>query len=372
MIRVLQILTDSNIGGAGRLLVNYLHNFDTSAFEMLVVLPKGAELIPLVEAEGYPVRQIENGRDRSFDMGAVGELKTIIREWKPDIVHCHSSFSGKLAAWLCRVPGRFYTRHCAFPQPKKLTTFPGKQINGFVNNTLSTHIVAVAQAAMDDLTATGVDPKKITVIINGVEPMRTIPEEEKTALRASLGIGETDFVCGISARLEDYKGHTYLLQAAAKLKAGHPRLRYLIIGGGSMEETLKAEADQLGITDIVRFTGFVYDVAPFYNIMHLSVNCSIGTETSCLALSEGYSLGIPAAASDFGGNPYMVTDHWNGFLVPQRNPDALAEKIAMIADDPVLYEKLRKGAAESYEKKFTAAAMTRQMEALYHQAVKKA
>ena len=45
MIRVLQILTDSNIGGAGRLLTNYLHNFDKSVFDMLVVLPEGAELI---------------------------------------------------------------------------------------------------------------------------------------------------------------------------------------------------------------------------------------------------------------------------------------------------------------------------------------
>ena len=369
MIRVLQILTDSNIGGAGRLLVNYLHNFDKNAFEMLVVLPKGAELIPMVEAEGYAVREIENGRDKSFDMAAVGELKAIIREWKPDIVHCHSSFSGKLAAWLCGVTGRFYTRHCAFPQPKKLTTFPGKQINGLVNNTLSTHIVAVAQAAMDDLTVTGVDPKKITVIINGVEPMRETAEEEQAALRQSLGIAADDFVCGISARLEDYKGHTYLLQAAARLKESHPRLKYLIIGGGSEEAALKAEAEALGITDIVRFTGFVYDVAPYYNIMNLSINCSIGTETSCLALSEGYSLGIPAVASDFGGNPYMVTDDWNGYLVPQRDPAALAEKISMIADDADLYRKLCIGAKESYGKKFTASAMTRQMEALYRKAV---
>ncbi|MBQ8400417.1 MAG: glycosyltransferase [Clostridia bacterium] len=367
MIRVLQILTDSNIGGAGRLLVNYLHNFDRSLFDMQVVLPEGAELIPLVEAEGYPVQTIENGRDRSFDMAAVGELKAIIRAYRPDIVHCHSSFSGKLAAWLCRVPGRFYTRHCAFPQPKKLTTFPGKQINGLVNNTLSTHIVAVAQAARDDLTVTGVDPKKITVIINGVEPMRQASAEEKLALRQSLGFMENHFVCGISARLEEYKGHTYLLQAAEKLRASHPRLRYLVIGGGSMEEALKAEADARGLSDIVRFTGFVYDVAPYYGLMDLSINCSIGTETSCLALSEGYSLGIPAVASDFGGNPYMVTDGWNGYLVPQRDPAALAEKIAVIADDPVLYGKLCTGARESYEKKFTAAAMTRQMEALYRE-----
>ncbi len=370
MIRVLQILTDSNIGGAGRLLINYLHNFDHTRFDMLIVLPKNAELIPLVEAEGYPVRQIENGRDKSFDMAAVSELKAIIQEWKPDIVHCHSSFSGKLAAWLCRVPGRFYTRHCAFPQPKKLTTFPGKQINGWVNNTLSTHIVAVAQAAMDDLTVTGVDAGKITVIINGVEPMRQASAEEKAQLRQSLDLPEDAFVCGISARLEDYKGHTYLLQAAALLKERCPTLRWLIIGGGSQEEALKAEAAALGVSDLVRFTGFVYDVAPYYGLMDLSINCSIGTETSCLALSEGYSLGIPAVASDFGGNPYMVTNDENGYLVPQKNPAALADAVEKIAKDPTLHQRLKAGALDSYRKKFTAAAMTRQLEALYLQVAK--
>ena len=369
MIKVMHILTDSNIGGAGRLLINYLHNFDRSQFEIAVVLPKDAALKPLVEAEGYPVLEMENGRDKSFDVAAVGELKRMMRRWKPDIVHTHSSFSGKLAAWLCGVPKRFYTRHCAFEPPKKLTTFPGRQINGWVNNTLATHIVAVAQAAKDNLTDTGVNGDKVTVIINGVEPMRETAEEEQAALRQSLGIEADDFVCGISARLEDYKGHTYLLQAAARLKESHPQLKYLIIGGGSEEAALKAEAEALGIMDIVRFTGFVYDVAPYYNIMNLSINCSIGTETSCLALSEGYSLGIPAVASDFGGNPYMVTDDWNGYLVPQRNPAALAEKISMIADDADLYRKLCIGAEESYGKKFTASAMTRQMEALYRKAV---
>ncbi len=371
MIRVLQILTDSNIGGAGRLLINYLHNFDRSVFDMLVVLPRGAKLIPMVEAEGYAVRTIENGVDRSFDMAAVSELKTIIQTWKPDIVHCHSSFSGKLAAWLCHVPGRFYTRHCAFPQPKKLTTFPGKQINGLVNNTLSTHIVAVAQAAMDNLTETGVNPRKITVIINGVEPMGQVSAEEKENLRQQLALPGDAFVCGISARLETYKGHTYLLQAASLLKERCPQIRWLLMGAGTIEEDLQAEAKRLAIQDIVRFTGFVYDMAPYYGLMDLSINCSIGTETSCLALSEGYSLGIPAVASDFGGNPYMVTEDVNGYLVPQRDPKALAAMVEKIAMDPVLHRRLSEGALALYREKFTAAAMTRQLEKLYLEAVEK-
>lgn len=365
MIKILHVITDTNIGGAGRLLINYLHCFDRSKFDIKVVLPAGAELKPLVEAEGYAVIETENGRDKSLDRKAVGELMRIIRAEKPDIVHTHSSFSGKLAAYLCGVKRRFYTRHCAFEMPKRLTTFPGKQINGFINNTLATDIVAVAQAAADNLTETGVDPRKITVIINGVEPMRRTSEEERAGLKKTLGIAPGTFVCGISARLESYKGHMYLLDTVKQVTDVHPRTVFLIVGGGSEEAALKNRARELGITDAVRFTGFVPDVAPYYNIMDLNLNCSVGTETSSLALSEGMSLGIPAVVSDFGGNPYMITDGVNGYVVPEKNPAAMTEAILRIMDDPALLDSLREGAYREYQSKFTAAAMTGQLEKLY-------
>ncbi len=365
MIKVLNILTDTNIGGAGRLLVNYLHNFDRSRFDVKVVLPINSQLKPFVEAENWEVLETKHGADKSLDKAAIREIMDIIKQYKPDIVHTHSSFSGKLAAYLCKVPSRFYTRHCAFPQPKRLTTFPGKQINGFINNTLSTDIVAVAQAAADNLTETGIDPKKITVIINGVEPMRKASEVEQSALKSSLKISENDFVCGISARLESYKGHKYLLESAKIVTEKHNNVKFLIIGGGSEEQNLKSQSRQLSIEDRVIFTGFVPDVAPFYNIMNLNLNCSIGTETSCLALSEGMSLGVPAVATTYGGNPYMVTDGINGFLVPERDPQSMADRICQIYESPELQKQLSAGALRMYNQKFTASAMTRQLEHLY-------
>lgn len=369
MIRVLNILTDSNIGGAGRLLVNYLRNFDRSEFETAVVLPENADLKPCIEEAGYPVIEIKNGRDKSMDFKAMCEVQRIIREWKPDIVHTHSAFYGKLAAYLCGVKSRFYTRHSAFPPSKKLTTFPGKQINGFVNNTLATDIVAVAQAAADNMTATGVDAKKITVIINGVDEMRRTSDAERAALKQSLGIADGTFVCGISARLEPYKGHSYLLDTMKTVLESHPDTVLLVIGGGSCGAELKEQAASLGISDHVRFTGFVDDVAPYYNIMDLNLNCSWGTETSCLALSEGMSLHVPAVATTYGGNPYMITEGVNGLLVPEKDSPAMAAAIRKIIDDPTLRQKLSAGAREMYEKKFTASAMTRQLEELYKKSV---
>ena len=195
--------------------------------------------------------------------------------------------------------------------------------------------------------------------------MRTASAEEVQVLRASLGIAETDLVCGISARLEPYKGHRYLHETAAIVLRDHPNVRFLLIGDGSCRAELEAQAVSLGIADHVIFTGFVDDVAPYYALMDVNLNCSIGTETSSLALSEGMSLGVPCIATTFGGNPYMVTDGKNGFLVPERDPAAIAEKICALIDDPALRQKLSSGALAAYAEKFTASAMTRQLEDMY-------
>lgn len=374
MIKVLNIVTDTNIGGAGRLLIQYLKCFDRSKFDIVIAVPSGSELIPLINEVGYRTVETEFSHDKSWEKGAVGEYKRIIREEKPDIVHTHSSLAGKVAAYLCGVRCRIYTRHCAFEMPRRLTSFPGKQINGLVNNTLSTAIVAVAQAAADNLTETGVSEKKITVIINGVEPMREISTEERSVFRKSLGIGEDEFVCLISARLEDYKGHSYLIDTAREVRDslnGERKVRFIFMGDGSIRSELEKSASEKGVDDIIMFTGFVSDVAPYCNIMDLNLNCSWGTETSSLALSEGMSLRKPAVATDFGGNPYMVTDGVNGLVVPKKNSSAMAQAILKIVRDRELYEKLSEGAYSEYTKKFTSKAMTKKLEELYENEVSK-
>ena len=75
-----------------------------------------------------------------------------------------------------------------FPQSKKLTTFPGKQINGIINNHYSDSIIAVAEAAKDNLTDTGVDSNRIEVILNGVDGLSPIGDDEKAEVRARFDI----------------------------------------------------------------------------------------------------------------------------------------------------------------------------------------
>jgi len=365
MIRVLHFISDSNIGGAGRLLVHCLRHFDRTRFDVAVVLPRGSALLPLIEETGTRVIETDAGRDASHEKGAVAAFRNIIRQEKPDIVHTHSAFDAKLAAYLCGVKSRIYTRHSVFEPSRRLTTFPGKQVSGLVNNTLATRIIAVAEAARDNLTATGVREDKITVILNGVEPLNRTSPEERAALRKSLGLAETDFVCGISARFEPYKGHSYLLETARMVAERRDNVKFLCLGTGSVWEETAEKVKELGLTDRVLLPGFCSDVVPYYSIMDLSLNCSWGTEATSLALIEAMSLGMPTVATRFGGNPGVVKDGVNGILTPIRDSEAMADAIVKIASDAALYRTLSEGASRIFAETFTAAAMTKQIEEIY-------
>ena len=144
MIKVLNILTDTNVGGAGRIFLQYLKCIDRTRFDIYTAVPSGSMLIPLIKELGFDVIETEFGHDKTYEKGAVGEYKRIIKDVKPDIVHTHSSFAGKIAAYRSKIKSRIYTRHSAFEMTGKLTKFPFKQVNGFIDNRLSTEIIAVS------------------------------------------------------------------------------------------------------------------------------------------------------------------------------------------------------------------------------------
>ena len=365
MIKVLHILTDTNIGGAGTLLVNYLKNFDREKFLIKVILPMGSLMKPRVEALGYEVIETKNLADKSMDVKGIFELMKIFKAEKPDIVHTHSSMSGKIAAYLTGVKSRIYTRHCAYDPPGYLTAFPGKQLNGFVNNTLSTQIVAVAEAAKENLTDTGVDERKITVIINGVEPLKKYTDEEIAQIKAEFKVPEGYKCAAIVARLNHVKGHKYFVEAAKHLKDMGVKAKLLIAGTGDMEEPIKSQITDLGLEDDVIMLGFLTNVEPLMNVIDVQVNCSFGTEATSLSLLEGMSLGKPAVVTDFGGNPGVIKNSKNGYLVPTHNSFAVAEKLKTLFEDKELYDNMSKTSKEIFDATFTAEKYAENIDNIY-------
>ncbi|PWM55318.1 MAG: glycosyltransferase family 1 protein [Oscillospiraceae bacterium] len=368
MIKVIHVISDTNIGGAGTVLLTTLYNIDRSRFDVKVVLPEGSALIPRIDALGFETVPTKGGADKSLDFAAIHEYMRIFKREKPDIVHTHAAMAARIAAWLCGVKVRIHTRHSTFAPKPALTRFPLRQLCGFVNNTLSTEMIAVSESAKANLVDTGANPKKIEVIINGAEPLRKVSPEEVQALRQKLGITDDDVVVGMSARLEEVKGHIYLIEAARILRErGMKNLRVLIIGTGATEGMLKAKVREYALEDCVIFAGFVSDVAPYIEVMDAIINCSFGTEATSMALIEAMSLAKPAIATDYGGNAYIVENGKNGYIIPQKSASNLADAITKLFADPARLAEMSKVAYSKYICRLTGKIMTGKVEKLYEE-----
>lgn len=362
MFKIIEVSSDTNIGGAGKCLLILLKELDRTKFDVSLILPKNSLLAPLVRELGVRIIEVDGIADKSLDFSAVKKLKKIFREEKPDLVHTHASMSARIAAKMAGAKV-VYTRHSVFPPAKRISRGIGKKINGFVNNYFSNRIIAVAEAAKENLTATGVSGKKIDVVLNGVYPLA--PAENKAEIRKRFGVSEDERVVSIIARLEDIKGHDYFIEAADLLLQKGYKAKFIIAGTGSYEEHLKQKVKALGQEKNIIFTGFITDVDKLMNITDIQANASFGTEATSLSLLEGMSLGIPAIVSDFGGNPGVIKPGVNGFIVPKQNSRMLAEGIGRLLKDPELYKKLSEGSKKVFAEVFTAQAMTRNTEDVY-------
>lgn len=371
MIKVLNIISDTNIGGAGRCVVTYSKNYDKEKIELKVVLPKDSLLKPEILKLNVPVIEIDGMKDKSFDIKAILKLKKVIQDEKPDIVHTHSSLSAKIAAKFCKNVKVVYTRHCVFPVSKKYNYNIVRKINRFVNEGLSNDIIAVAEAAKENLVKEGISANKVKVVLNGVNAVERVPDEVKQSVRQKYNIKPDDKVIGIMARIEEVKGHEYFVEAAEiiKNKLGN-NYKFLIIGTGSIENKIKEMVRQKGLEDTVIFTGFITNIAEILNILDLQVNCSYGTEATSLSLLEGMSLGIPAVVTRFGGNPGVIFDNENGLLTNIKDSKDMADKIISIINDNDKYEYLSKRSIEIFNEKFTSKVYAKNIEKVYEGMVK--
>lgn len=365
MIQVLNIISDSNIGGAGHVLLNYLHHCDRAAFDTAVALPRGSLLKPRLEELGARVYEVDGLAERSYHRDDVKTLTRLIQSVDPDLVHTHGALSGRIAGKRCGKPV-VYTRHSVFPVPAKLRYPPGRWLNRWLNKHYADRIIAVNPAASENLTDAGVPADRITVVMNGVSPVERVSSQRRAALREQWGAAEGDFVLGILARIEPYKGHLYILEAMEQLLAQGRRVKLLIAGTGSYEEELQREAAARKLDGgPVQFLGFQSDISGFLSALDVQLNASYGTEATSLSILEGLSMGLPAVVSSYGGNPWLISEGEDGLVFPNRDSAALARCIARLMDNREELAQMGTRAKEIFAQRFTGEIFAQNVEAVY-------
>jgi glycosyltransferase involved in cell wall biosynthesis len=321
-----------------------LSAFAEAGYEVIGMSAPGRYVDALAERgiRHIPLAHATRAMAPHHDLAALAELRSRFRELRPDIVHTHNpkpGVYGRLAARAAHVPVIVNTVHGLYatpedPRAKRAVVYGLERLAASVSH------AELVQNPEDIpvLRRIGVSPAKLTLLGNGVDLTRFRPDRidpvRRAELRAEMGAGPGDIVCGVVGRLVWEKGYREIFGAARALR-GHPRLRFVIVGG--MDE---AKSDQLGPDDIaaverdarISFLGLRDDVDDLYAAfdMYLLASYREGFPRSAM---EAAASGLPVLATDIRGCRQVVDDRRTGRLVPARDVPALTTAIVELADD---------------------------------------
>lgn len=352
-LKILHIDPEEGWGGGECQVLGLVTSLSARGHENhLLCHPQGA-LLRAAQAQKIATLPIVVRND--VDLRPVFSLRRLIRAQGYDIVHFHTKRAHALSFWLGRArPELRYVVTRRMDYPVKRNWYAGWLYNRKVDG-----VVAISRKIAEVLVEGGVRREKIRVIHSGIDPA---PFQRGVEARAGSG----EKVIGTVAVLEERKGHRFLLEAAALLKARGQRVRCRIAGEGSQREALEKMVRDLGLQEEVVFLGFVSDIPRFLSSVDIFVLPSV-YEGLGIAILEAMAAGKPVVASRAGGIPELVTDQVTGLLVPPKDPLALAQAIARLLSQNGLVRLMGdKGRAEVFDH-FTMEQMAKKNEDYYYE-----
>lgn len=280
-----------------------------------------------------------------------------------DVVHAHNGVWAKsaLAARAAGVPAVVHTAHgFAFGEPwfeDALRWWAG----------LRTDMVAAVSAPLREhlVHKVRIPASRVVTIINGIDTTRFAPGGRSGILREALGIGPEAPLVGCVARLDPVKNLGLLIDAMALLVHDLPEARLVLVGDGPLRESLREQAEALGLGDRVLFAGTFADTAPVYRGIDVFALPSVSEGTS-ISVLEAMASGTPVVATAVGGTPQLL-DGGCGTLVPSGDARALADGIRSLLTDPVGRARSARAARQRVLAEFSQAEMVRAYERLYRQ-----
>jgi glycosyltransferase involved in cell wall biosynthesis len=370
------------LGGGEFTLLRFLKHCNAERFDFHLILPKDGLLADEARKIAIKVQvlpfddQLLNIRrkSRTFTVSRaialrnnIKRLRQLILSQKPDAV-----FSNSMKA---HVYGSFALRGTGIPYGWRLHDIIDEKNFGnlqrrfiyWLARRYPVSISAVSKAVAAPLQNIGISPDVLTVIYNGVEIGSNDSQKNEGAFRASLGLRDDDFVVLLPGRIMPEKGHTILVEAARSVTAAVPSVKFVFAGDAFYSEyDYKAELETLikkySLGQYFIFAGFQREMAGVYRDSDLIVQPAIIPESLPTVLLEAMAASRLVISSSTGGSIEIITDGEDGFIVPARDPQKLAEKIIDIAARYSTLQHIRDNASQKIRHTFSSEQYVKNME----------
>lgn len=360
--RILHLITGLEVGGAEMMLLKTLPKLQ-KAFNNNVCCIRGHGPIgKWLEDEGVPVVYLE--LKNVFDFGTILRFRRIIKKFQPDILVTyliHADLFGRIFGRLFGIQTIICSIRVKLIQAKYLPLL----FLDAVTSPLVSRYHFNSQTVADMYRRWFCLPKrKITVIPNGLEIEKySIPVDIEAKKRA-LGIPAGIPLIGCVGRLEQQKGHRYLIEALALLKKNNQPIFLVIVGDGFERATLERQALNLKVKDSLVFLGRRNDVPEILQLFDVFVLPSL-YEGMSNALMEAMVVGLPIVATNIPENQELITPEKTGLLVPPKNALALATTLERILANTTIAASLKENAKERALQQFNITGIVRQYREFY-------
>lgn len=367
-IKVMQIIARMNVGGPAVIVADLMRGLDRSIFEQILVTgycdKNEADYLDEIATDIKATRIAGLGRSISLiaDIRAFFELISLMRKFKPDIIHTHTAKAGVLGRIASILAGK---------QAIRIHTFHGHLLHGYFNGWKTRlviaiekflahqtdKLIAIGNQVMQDLLAAGIGKsEKFEVFFPGLPEPKYF---EKEIVRQLLGLTPTSIYCIFVGRLTNIKRPDRLIAVAKELKNRGSSLQFLVAGEGELFEKCKKESESLPI----QYLGWRKDIAELMAASDIAILTS-DNEGIPLTLIQAAQASLPIVATDVGSISDIVIDQSTGYLTPP-NAIAIADALEKLVRDGQLRQILGKNGKDRAAQYFSLSRMISDHSALY-------
>ena len=315
------------------------------------IICAGGKLLAEIKKQKIDVQVFKAIERQSYDIFFIRRLAETIKAAKPDVLHIQKIQLAGLGASLATKTKTPYwlTAQNIHSIPKKIK-LAKKYIRG---------IVALTEGIREHLVNETKVPKELVHLIHAGVNQRRIKEISPP----SPANGQAP-VIGILGPLEAWRGHEYFLKAAKEILATGRQAKFLIIGEGSLENSLRKLVAKMELRNEVIFMPDItkyYRVLPTVDIFVLPyLQMGMG-----LSLLEAMVCGRPVIASSVGETYHFIKENETGFLIPPKDHKAIKEKILELLDNKIMTLEIGLRARRFVEDNFSAIKMARKTGEFY-------